>query len=225
MSSQGEKIGSALAKAIKGTAAKMKEEAPAAKMYRTNMRDVPKVEGLKREDGWVDMQVQFLIDKKSAGVDNVVGWTLLKPGASHENHRHHNCDEFFIVLKGKGHIYHRARSRALGRRRRGLFAARLLARLQQHIQRRRGAGLGLDGRRLDRGFRLPGASGEVIRSKSTEASRFTAPPHARFTLPLAGRVDRRSVATAVGVGATQDQLRLIPPPRSLRSRPSPQGGG
>ena len=65
--STGEKIGAALAKAVKGTAAKIKDDQPAAKMYRTNMRDVPKVEGLKREDGWVDMQVQFLIDKKSAG--------------------------------------------------------------------------------------------------------------------------------------------------------------
>ena len=77
----------------------------AAKMYRTNMRDVPTVGGLKRKDGWVDMQVQFLIDKKSAGADHVVGWTVLKPGARHENHRHHNCDEFFIVLKGHGHVY------------------------------------------------------------------------------------------------------------------------
>jgi mannose-6-phosphate isomerase-like protein (cupin superfamily) len=51
------------------------------------------------------MQVQFLIDKKTAGADHVVGWTVLKPGARHENHRHHNCDEFFIVLKGQGHIY------------------------------------------------------------------------------------------------------------------------
>jgi hypothetical protein len=34
-------------------------------MYRTNLRDVPKVDGLKRDDGWVDMQMQFLIDKKS----------------------------------------------------------------------------------------------------------------------------------------------------------------
>ena len=102
--STGEKIGAALAKAVKGTAAKIKEDAPATKMYRTNMRDVPKVEGLKREDGWIDMQVQFLIDKKSAGANHVVGWTVLKPGASHDSHRHHNCDEFFIVLKGKGHI-------------------------------------------------------------------------------------------------------------------------
>ena len=29
---------------------------------------------------------------------------MLKPGASHESHLHRNCDEFFIVLKGHGHI-------------------------------------------------------------------------------------------------------------------------
>ena len=128
-------------------------------MYRTNLRDVPKVEGLKRKDGWVDMQVQFLIDKKSAGADHVVGWTVLKPGARHERHRHHNCDEFFIVLKGQRPHLHRQRRGAVGRRRRGLLAARLLARLQQHLERGRRAGLGLDGRRLDRGVRLRSRSG------------------------------------------------------------------
>jgi mannose-6-phosphate isomerase-like protein (cupin superfamily) len=105
MTSQGEKIGSALAKAIKGTTAAMKERKEPPVMYVTNLKDVPKVEGLKRDDGWVDMQVQFLIDKKSTSANNVVGWTVLKPGARHENHRHHHCDEFFIVLKGSGHIY------------------------------------------------------------------------------------------------------------------------
>ncbi len=75
-----------------------------SQMYRTNLKDVPKVEGLSRKDGWIDMQVQFLIDKKTAGTDNVVGWTVLKPGASHEAHLHRNCDEFFIVLKGQGMI-------------------------------------------------------------------------------------------------------------------------
>jgi mannose-6-phosphate isomerase-like protein (cupin superfamily) len=105
MTSKAEQFGAALGKAFRKTAEIMREEAPATKMYRTNLRDVPKVEGLKRDDGWVDMQVQFLIDKKSAGADHVVGWTVLKPGARHENHRHHNCDEFFIVLKGHGHIY------------------------------------------------------------------------------------------------------------------------
>jgi hypothetical protein len=96
-----------------------------AKAYRTNLRDVPLVEGLKRDDGWIDMQVQFLIDQKSAGSKNlVVGWTVLKPGASHERHLHRNCDEFFIVLKGHGHMYVlRHGRRAIGRRRRGLLAA------------------------------------------------------------------------------------------------------
>src|SRR3982074_3018894 len=60
MTSKAEKIGAALARAVKAT---MKEagKPPAAKdgpaMYRTNLRNVPKVEGLPREDGWVDMQV------------------------------------------------------------------------------------------------------------------------------------------------------------------------
>ena len=101
---------SATNKSTRASAAKKRAAPKAAakkpaRMYRTNLQDVPKVGGLKRKDGWVDMQVQFLIDKKSAGADHVVGWTVLKPGARHENHRHHNCDEFFIVLKGKGHIY------------------------------------------------------------------------------------------------------------------------
>mgnify|MGYP002129741139 CR=1 FL=1 len=46
-------------------------------------------------------------DEVAAGADHVVGWTVLKPGASHERHLHRNCDEFFIVLKGKGHIIDR----------------------------------------------------------------------------------------------------------------------
>ena len=72
-----EKLGSALAKAVKGTKAKIAEERmKGTPMYRTNMRDVPKVEGLQRKDGWVDMQVQFLIDKKTAGANHVVGWTV-----------------------------------------------------------------------------------------------------------------------------------------------------
>jgi mannose-6-phosphate isomerase-like protein (cupin superfamily) len=118
MTSNVEKFGFALGKALKktvdaakGVAADVADDKPAPTasagppMYRTNIRNVPKVESLPREDGWVDMQVQFLIDKKSAGANHVVGWTVLKPGARHERHRHHNCDEFFIVIKGHGHIY------------------------------------------------------------------------------------------------------------------------
>ena len=99
-----EKFGEALGKAVKRTAAQMAAPKEPPKMYRTNLRDVPTVAGLKRDDGWIDMQVQFLVDRKSAGANHVVGWTVLRPGASHEQHLHRNCDEFFIVLKGHGHV-------------------------------------------------------------------------------------------------------------------------
>jgi mannose-6-phosphate isomerase-like protein (cupin superfamily) len=116
MTSKVEKFGFALGKALKKTVDAAKGATEAASqparaptdgppMYRTNLRNVRKVESLPSEDGWVDMQVQFLIDKETAGADHVVGWTVLKPGARHERHRHHNCDEFFIVIKGRGHIY------------------------------------------------------------------------------------------------------------------------
>ena len=76
------------------------------KPYRTNLRNVPLVEGLSPREGWINMQVQFLIDKKSANSDHLVlGWTVLPPGARHERHRHFNADEFLLVLKGHGEIY------------------------------------------------------------------------------------------------------------------------
>src|ERR1700692_13091 len=99
MTSSAEKFGRALGKAVKGAAAIMNEDKRDPVMYRTNLKDVPKVEGLKRDDGWVDMQVQFLIDKKTADADHVVGWTVLNPGERPDNHRHPTCDAFFIVVQ------------------------------------------------------------------------------------------------------------------------------
>jgi mannose-6-phosphate isomerase-like protein (cupin superfamily) len=76
------------------------------KPYRTNLRDVPRVEGLSPREGWVNMQVQFLIDESSANSrDFVLGWTVLPPGARHDRHRHFHADEFLLVLKGQGMIY------------------------------------------------------------------------------------------------------------------------
>lgn len=76
------------------------------KPYRTNLKEVPFVEGLSEADGWINMQVQFLIDQKSAGSDKLVfGHTVLPPGSRHERHRHFHADEFLLVLKGSGHIY------------------------------------------------------------------------------------------------------------------------
>jgi len=41
------------------------------------------VGGLSAKDGWVNMQVQFLIDQKTANSDKMlVGWTVLRPALS-----------------------------------------------------------------------------------------------------------------------------------------------
>lgn len=104
MVSKAEMFGRALGKAVKHTVAGLKPPDAPPVMYRTNMRDMPKIEGLSRGSGWVDTQVQFLIDKTAAGAEHMVGRTVLPPGARHGNHRHLNCDAFFIVLKGHGMI-------------------------------------------------------------------------------------------------------------------------
>jgi quercetin dioxygenase-like cupin family protein len=76
------------------------------KPYRTAVRDVPLARGLREEEGWVDMHVQFLIDAADAGSDNlVVGRTVLPAGARHERHLHPHADEFLVVLRGSGEIY------------------------------------------------------------------------------------------------------------------------
>ena len=76
------------------------------KPYRTAVRDVPLARGLREEEGWVDMHVQFLIDAAGAGSDNlVVGRTVLPAGARHERHLHPHADEFLVVLRGSGEIY------------------------------------------------------------------------------------------------------------------------
>jgi quercetin dioxygenase-like cupin family protein len=74
--------------------------------YRTNVRDVPLVGGLREEEGWIDMEVQFLVDAGAAGSDRlVVGRTVIPPGGRHDRHRHPNVDEFLVVMSGSGRIY------------------------------------------------------------------------------------------------------------------------
>lgn len=74
--------------------------------YRTDLASTPHVTGLRPDEGWVDMRVQFLIDKFGAGTDDfLLGWSVLPPGARHDRHLHHHADEFFIVLEGSGVMY------------------------------------------------------------------------------------------------------------------------
>jgi quercetin dioxygenase-like cupin family protein len=77
-----------------------------AEPYRTTIDEVPLERGLREDEGWIDMRVQFLIDERGAGSETlVVGRTLLPPGARHERHRHPNCNEFLVVVSGGGEIY------------------------------------------------------------------------------------------------------------------------
>ena len=74
--------------------------------YRTTIHDVPLEQYLREDEGWIDMQVQFLIDATKADSQQlVVGRTVLPPGARHERHLHPNCDEFLVVMSGHGEIY------------------------------------------------------------------------------------------------------------------------
>jgi quercetin dioxygenase-like cupin family protein len=74
--------------------------------YRTRVADVPLEQGLREDEGWIEMQVQFLIDARAAGSpDLVVGRTVLPPGARHERHLHPNADEFLVVMCGRGEVY------------------------------------------------------------------------------------------------------------------------
>jgi quercetin dioxygenase-like cupin family protein len=76
------------------------------KRFRTNVRDVPVEKGLRRDAGWIDMHVQFLIDQQTAGSQQlVVGRTVLPPGARHERHAHPHADEFLVVMSGGGMVY------------------------------------------------------------------------------------------------------------------------
>ena len=74
--------------------------------FRTSLDAVPLVAGLKRDEGWVEMQVKFLIEEQTAGTSAfLLGWTVLPPGARHDRHRHHSADEFFVVIQGSGEVY------------------------------------------------------------------------------------------------------------------------
>ena len=75
------------------------------KPIRTRIEDVPLEQDLRADEGWIDMQVQFLIDAKVGSDELVVGRTVLPPGARHERHLHPNADEFLVVLSGRGEIY------------------------------------------------------------------------------------------------------------------------
>lgn len=60
-------------------------------------------QGLRKDQGWIDMLVQFLITEDTAGAEQVVfGRTVFRPGSRHDAHRHVNAEEVQFLLSGEG---------------------------------------------------------------------------------------------------------------------------
>jgi quercetin dioxygenase-like cupin family protein len=70
---------------------------------KVNIGSFPYANGLRPDEGWIDMLVQFLIGGDNAGAEEVVfGRTVFRPGSRHEAHRHANAEEVQFVVSGQG---------------------------------------------------------------------------------------------------------------------------
>lgn len=62
---------------------------------------VPFDTSLTAEEGWIDMEVRWLITADTVGAEQtVVGRTVLRPGSKHDIHRHPNAEEWEYVVSG-----------------------------------------------------------------------------------------------------------------------------
>jgi quercetin dioxygenase-like cupin family protein len=58
---------------------------------------------LRAEDGWVNMNVKFLISRDSVQAEQTVfGITIFPPGAKHDIHRHPHAEETEYIVEGNG---------------------------------------------------------------------------------------------------------------------------
>ena len=58
---------------------------------------------LRSEDGWVDMDVRWLLTRDTVGAEHsVFGITVFPPGSKHDIHRHPNAEEFEYLVSGRG---------------------------------------------------------------------------------------------------------------------------
>src|SRR5438552_2455079 len=63
----------------------------------------PSDAALRSEDGWVDMDVRWLLTRETVGAEHsVFGITVFPPGSKHDIHRHPNVEEFEYLVSGHG---------------------------------------------------------------------------------------------------------------------------
>jgi quercetin dioxygenase-like cupin family protein len=72
-----------------------------AERFRVTPADVPPDRTLSADDGWIKMEVRWLITAGTVGAEQtVVGRTVLRPGSKHDIHRHPNAEEWEYVVSG-----------------------------------------------------------------------------------------------------------------------------
>ena len=71
----------------------------------TNISETPTDKGLTPSNGWVQMDLKWLVTASHLGSKcTTVGRALFAPGVSskHALHKHNNAEEILLVLKGHG---------------------------------------------------------------------------------------------------------------------------
>jgi len=77
------------------------ESAGGAERYRVSSLAVDPDASLSADDGWIDMEVRWLVTADTVGSkQTVVGRTVLKPGSKHDIHRHPHAEEWEYVVSG-----------------------------------------------------------------------------------------------------------------------------
>jgi uncharacterized RmlC-like cupin family protein len=72
-----------------------------AERFRVTPATVPPDRTLRADDGWIRMEVRWLITAETVGAERtVVGRTVLQPGSKHDIHRHPNAEEWEYVVSG-----------------------------------------------------------------------------------------------------------------------------
>jgi quercetin dioxygenase-like cupin family protein len=70
---------------------------------KTSFDTTPSDAALRAEDGWVDMDVRWLLTRETVGAEHsVFGITVFPPGSKHDIHRHPNAEEFEYLVSGHG---------------------------------------------------------------------------------------------------------------------------
>jgi quercetin dioxygenase-like cupin family protein len=70
-------------------------------LFHKNVAEVAKA-GVRREDGWVDLNIRFITEAISGFDDVCLFRATFPPGATHQRHIHANAVEFFYIISGRG---------------------------------------------------------------------------------------------------------------------------